>query len=105
MPRDLHHAGSSDDRPAMLRWRTALPLVVTAGVCGWTVFADDRVARNVDAAGNRSADLVEAAGTRIVNIVDAAVSAGEAAVALANSVAAAAAAIAEALSRLSGVLG
>ncbi len=105
MQRHIRNSGSSDDRPTTSRWRSALPLVVTAGVCGWTVFADDSVARNVEAAGGHSASLVDAAGTRIVNIVDAAVSTGEAAVALVTSAAAAASAIVEALSRLASVLG
>ncbi len=105
MPRDAPKSGSSPARPTTSRRRAAVLPIVTAGVCGWTIFADDGVARTIDAAGGHSANLVSAAGTRIVNMVDAAVSAGEAAAALASSVAAVAAEIADALSRLANVLG
>ncbi len=95
---------SSGRRVSASRWRATLPVVLTVGVGGWTIFADDGVARTIDAAGERSVDLVTATGTRIVNMVDAAVSTVEAVVAVATRIADIAAQIVDTLSRLTSVI-
>lgn len=91
-------------RASRTRWRSGLPVVLVAGLSSWTLFADDDVARSIDAASRGSVDLVTAAGTRIVNMVDAAVATVEAAIALAIAVADVAAQIVETLSRLTSVI-
>lgn len=97
--------GTSGRRESASRWRAALPVVLAAGVGSWTIFADDGVARTIDAAGERSVDLVTATETRIVNLVDAAVSTVEAVVAVATRIADMAAQIVDTLSRLTSVIG
>lgn len=104
MPSKDARPGSSGRRVSASRRRAALPVVLSASVGGWTMFADDGVARTIDAAGERSVDLVTATGTRIVNMVDAAVSTVEAVVAVATRIADIAAQIVDTLSRLTSVI-
>lgn len=97
-------SGLSRKRAPRPRWLSALPVILVSSLSGWTLFADDGVARSIDAARDGSVDLVTATGTRIVNMVDAAVSAGEAAVAVATTVADVAMQIIDALSRLTSLI-